>query len=664
MVATVALAIAAFIAGHAYVQRSIEAGQQPQFYQENFGPAVSLACGHGYQAPAWRQISELDAFLSLTTRDFDCSRLSNSFDVTPLTTQQVTWRYLITAFGLLWQLTGVSWAVVPTVASVFFSLTIVSAYFLFRVCSNPLLALLGALYLLGSPLHLTHLVYVRDYAKAPFLIAGFGILVVIITRPMNRRQLWTISAVAGLVVGVGAGFRNDVLITMPAFVITVLAFAPNGWRDHGINRVGALAVGVVAFLVSAAPLFQSASGWSANMKDVALLGFAQTSTRQLGLSENVYSLGRQYNDSYVGAVVMDYAFRRQHIGAPLQAYDRTYNRASSEMFREFGGMFPADFIVRTYASAWLVLRLPASSAYEQQPPPYIGSESMLGRFFTRRKHIVARTIKVSVFPVVVAIGLLAYDSIRRGAGIACLIAYFAFYPAIQFWPRHYFHLNVIAVAAALFVVSRLALGWGSHRRINVARAVVVGLLLAATAVGMWLVLLAARRYQDKVVRRHIDMLVASEWQPVDLQTSLGFDGIRVARFARLPAEEEAHTLRGVVRSEYLRLSIVRQAGCSSDPLPVTVAYERPFTSLSHVLTFPAAHPNGGTTETLFAVYYASGSGDSDDHVRVDHLEIPDGGKCSVQLSRMTHAETSPLLLDVTLSPDWRQKPLHQMLVQW
>src|SRR5437899_1727752 len=59
MVATVALAIAAFIAGHAYVQRSIEAGQHPQFYQENFGPAVSLACGTairhqpGARFPSW-----------------------------------------------------------------------------------------------------------------------------------------------------------------------------------------------------------------------------------------------------------------------------------------------------------------------------------------------------------------------------------------------------------------------------------------------------------------------------------------------------------------------------------------------------------------------------------------------------------------------------------
>ena len=73
MAAIVALAIAAFLAGHAYVQRSIGAGQQPQFYQDNFGPAVSLACGHGYQAPRWGQIPELDAFLSSATRDFDAA---------------------------------------------------------------------------------------------------------------------------------------------------------------------------------------------------------------------------------------------------------------------------------------------------------------------------------------------------------------------------------------------------------------------------------------------------------------------------------------------------------------------------------------------------------------------------------------------------------------
>ena len=357
------------------------------------------------------------------------------------------------------------------------------------------------------------------------------------------------------------------------------------------------------------------------MKDVALLGFAQASTRQLGLSENVYSLGRQYNDSYVGAVVRDYAFRRQNIGTPVQAYDPTYNRASSRMFRTFGAMFPADFIVRMYASAWAVLRLPASSAYEQQPLPYIGSQSLFGRLYARRKQIVAHMIKVSLFPVVAAIGLLGYDSIRKGAGVACLIAYFAFYPAIQFWPRHYFHLNVIAVAAALFVVSRIASGWRSHRRIRVPRAIVIGLLLASTAVGMWLVLLAARAYQDTVVRRHIDMLIASEWQPVDLQMSLGPDGIRIARFARLPAQEEAYRLRGVVRSEYLRLRIVRQSGCSPDPLPVIVAYKRPFASLSHVLTFPAANPNRTTTEMLFAAYYSFGEDPADHAVGCCHCML-------------------------------------------
>ena len=107
------IAVAAFVLGSAYARVSIDGGIRPQFYQVHFGPAVSLACGHGYGTPAWGQVPELDAFLSVQTQDFDCSRLNGSFDRAPLTDQQVTWRYLITSLGLIWRATGVSCCELP-----------------------------------------------------------------------------------------------------------------------------------------------------------------------------------------------------------------------------------------------------------------------------------------------------------------------------------------------------------------------------------------------------------------------------------------------------------------------------------------------------------------------------------------------------------------------
>jgi hypothetical protein len=68
--------------------------------------------------------------------------LNTPVDSAPLTAQQVTWRYLIAAFGLVWRATGVSWSVVPRVAGALFSLAMISAYFLFRVSSNIPLAVL------------------------------------------------------------------------------------------------------------------------------------------------------------------------------------------------------------------------------------------------------------------------------------------------------------------------------------------------------------------------------------------------------------------------------------------------------------------------------------------------------------------------------------------
>jgi hypothetical protein len=672
------IALAAFVLGSAYARLSIDAGIRPQFYQVHFGPAVSLACGHGYGTPAWGQVPALDAFLSLQTRDFDCSRLSGSFDRAPLTDQQVTWRYLITALGLIWRATGVSWSAVPTFAGALFGLAMMSAYFLFRVCSNTLLAVLGTLYLMGAPLHLTHLLEVRDYSKAPFLIASFGLLLLIITEPLGRLKLWTIAATAGVVLGIGAGFRSDVLVAVPAFVATVLVFARGGWRHHAIDRIGALAVGLIALNVSAAPLLRAyAPGGGANLQHVVLLGFAPVFSHELGLQEDVYTLAGGYDDSYIEVSVMDYAVRRWHVTSPFVHYDRTYDHVSNSMLWEFARVFPADLLVRAYASALRILRLPASSAYEQQPLPYIDPESWLGRAYAVRKPLVAHTIKVALVPVVAAILLLGYDSIKQAAGVAFLIAYFSFYPATQFWPRHYFHLDVIAVAAALFTIYRLTALYGGRRArlwIDAPRLSFVGLLMAITVVMLWAALIAARRFQDAVIRRQIETVLASEWQPIALtfgdirgaeapSGADSADGSGHGNAARLPtsaAEGEARNAPGIVRSEYLRITLTRRGGCPSWALPVTVSYEPPFRQFTRTLMFPSA-ANRSTTDVVFPLYYGFGQWIN---LRPDRIEIPDLRDCALEFARASTTEAFPLLLTITATPDWREKPLHQVLVQW
>jgi hypothetical protein len=673
------IAIVAFVLGSAYARLSIDAGSRPQFYQVHFGPAVSLACGYGYATPPPGKVPELDAFLAVQTQDFDCSRLTGGFDRAPLTAQQVTWRYLITTLGLVWRATGVSWSAVPRFAAALFSLAMIAAYFLFRVCSNTPLAAVGTVYLMGAPLHLTHLLEVRDYSKAPFLIMSFGLLILIVTRALDRLKLWTVMAIAGLVLGTGAGFRSDVLVAVPAFAIAVLFFARGGWRHHVVDRIGALGVGLAALVVSAAPLITAYTpGGGANLQHVTLLGFAPVFTRQLGLTDNVYSLGGAYDDSYVEVNVMDYAVRRQQMTSPFLHYDRSYDHVTNSMLRDLASTFPADLLVRAYASGLRTVRLPASSVYELQTLPFIAPGSLLGRVYAVRKQLLAHTIKVSLAPVVAAIFLLAYHSFKQAGGIAFLIAYFSFYPATQFWPRHFFHLDVIAVSAALFVIHRLGLFLGasqSRSRIDPKRLGSASLFLAFLALTLWAGLLAARRFQAGVVRGQIETVLGSGWEPVALTFSEGGDEGApagadredaasgrgsAARLPTLPAELEARSAPGIIRSEYLRLRLRREAGCPPAALPVGVTYERPFTQFNHMVTIPAGI-SGAVTDVVFPVYYGFGPWIN---LRPDRIETPEARNCAFELARTSRTAAFPFLLTITAPPDWRQQPLHQVMVLW
>ena len=62
-------------------------GHQPVFYQQNFGPAVMMACGYGFTQPPYAAAPpSLLAFLRLERDDFNCGDLPQ-----PMPTEPVSW---------------------------------------------------------------------------------------------------------------------------------------------------------------------------------------------------------------------------------------------------------------------------------------------------------------------------------------------------------------------------------------------------------------------------------------------------------------------------------------------------------------------------------------------------------------------------------------------
>ena len=93
-----------------------------------------------------------------------------------------------------------------------------------------------------SPLHTSYLAHLRDYSKAPFVLALVLFAARLVRGPLTFRHAALLAAGAGVLNGVAMGFRNDLLVAVPAFVGLLLVFPdhdlfPRGWRDLALAAV-------------------------------------------------------------------------------------------------------------------------------------------------------------------------------------------------------------------------------------------------------------------------------------------------------------------------------------------------------------------------------------------------------------------------------------------
>lgn len=628
------------------------AGAQPFFYQSNFEPAVMMACGRGFvTSPS--SPPDLVEFLNVRRNEFDCSSLPEAMTQLPLTTPaNANWYYLYGTAAAVWRVTGVSWTALDSVGSVMSAAGAVFLYGLFRLVSGAALAAALAMLLTLSPANLTHLLSLRDYSKAPFVLAAVLVLGALVMRPLSRAATLALAAAYGAIVGLGYGFRGDLAVMVPFGVVVVLLFLPGKFRPHVVRNALALLALLGAFLLSAWPIINGLKLGGCQYH-FTLLGLTEPLTSELRLTPSIYRVGEHMTDTFADLKTGDYAARV--LGAPVpRLCTADYDTASGQLYFDLARTFPADLVVRAYASVLMILRVGLAIPTAMLPmAPFADSGPMV--LFYRLANAVSSPLSaLGVAFTALAIAAAWASSIRLGLALTISVLFLAGYPAIRFDERHWFHLRFIPWwAAALLVTQLWQLRAGAFSRERLVRGTVaLVVLLTALAAALGLV----RTLQNRQVRDLLQAYLDSPTEPLNTTVS----GPGALRVEWQPGEDAAPPFhRG---SDMLVVTLAASECAGAGALAVTATYDADVPSRDMATSLSVQRPAPGAAATrLFIPVFSQGIADQIE-LRFSGLTITGAPvSCLGQVARMTRDGTIPVWVDAQVPADWQVRALYQSM---
>jgi hypothetical protein len=650
-----ALFVFALLVGVVYCAAFERARPEPEPWVKELGAAIAFACGYGFVDPGYEPGPKVAAFLDKKIDRISCEDLPAGVPTRPPNFTQSLYRYMTLAVAMTWKLFGISWTRLAVLFGLLYALTAVAVYGLFRLATPRAPAAIGAAIMTMSPLQLRYLPQLRDYAKAPFLLALIFILGLLVMRPFSRGRLLALAACYGAVAGIGFGFRNDLLIAALPFVVTVLAFLPGRPGAHIGPKLAALTLCALSFALCSWPII-SAYRLGSNSGHVALLGLMTHFNGPLGVTTSVYDWGEPYDDGFAIKVISSYSERVHH--RPVVALSSEDDKATVEYLLLIGRHWPADLLIRAYASVLRVVELPFQiRLYTTAAPPAIRN-GIAARLYAMWTALLSRLSGLGVVVVGVAIVVAASSSLRVAAWLLLSLLYFAGYPAVQFDARHFFFLEFIPWLALASLCAAVVGALAPARTASAAppaqdlrargrRALAFG-LGAVVAVGAPVVVL--RAYQQ----RHVTALLDSYLETPTQAVTLSLAPLEADRVLLRP-NELAQAVESKVRAEYLVLDIAREH-CAGSTVPVTVRYTTltGYTDLTRRIDVPVPRSEA-PSRLFFPVYYSPGG-----YFAGVELAGADRG-CVLGLRRVTDMTRTPVLLTLTLPPDWREMKLYQVL---
>ena len=536
-------------------------GGHAQFWQNvTFMQSLMWACGRGFENPRVSDVPGLDAFLNGDTDTFDCGCIPDDVEFLPRDTRGMSydeidayhpqpdfhgflaWQryhvYLVWAVAFLWQVLGVSWSALTPLSGLLYGLSSLAIYGLFRLAAGRALAACCTLLLIVSPLHLEQAPHLRDYSKAPFILLALFLVGVLLRRRRSDAATLGLAGLCGALIGLGAGFRTDVLICVPIFpVMALLLFSGSLWETWRL-RLGALAAFATGVAVFGFPVLLEVLREAGHFAHVAILGLLHYCDARLGVGSRVYELGDPFSDYYVLSMVQAYSDRISGWMPATRVMSAEYHEATQHFLRAYVSQFPADLLLRAYASVLRVLDELRVSAHD--PAPAGITNAFLTWFYHAYAVIMHYVLLGGRYTAALALLFLAARNVRLACAALALLLYFAGYPAIQFTLRHAFHLEFVSLWAVALL---LHASWQAARgRRDLWRAGATALIrptvraaaftVVATAVVL-VPLFLLRVYQTHRVRPMIDACATGALIPLETAAETLSDGSFLLRFPEI-----------------------------------------------------------------------------------------------------------------------------------
>jgi len=484
-----------------------------------FGPSVMMACGKGFEEPVASEISGLPQFLAMETPAFVPAQPVQEMPTTPPSEWRQHHRYLLYLTGITWRALGISWNAVKILLVLLFCITIALVYGLFRIGMNRLLSAAATILFMLSPGVLFVLPNIRDFAKAPFVLAAILIMAYLCKKPVKTRGFMALAAVLGLVLGLGLGFRQDLFIGIPPSLL-VLAFCARqrSGRKALLERATAVVVVLVAFVAGASPVLRSYQRSGTTSHEITM-GIATEFDDRLEMGRASYERMYTFDESLVLTAIDRYARRVEHHAQPLVTDTPETEQVGKAFLFDTIMTFPADLLTRAYAAVlWVIqggtLQWPAAAFFFQLSPWLMAA----------------------------ALVLLSAHNPRLAWLTLLLSLYFCGYVSVQVMYRHCFHLSFVPFWLLGFLVDRLlhAVTTRSHFILQPSAFSLqlrrMALFSLGAALLIFVPLYALRAYQAHAVDHLLEKYASADLGPLESQATPFGDCVLLRPTNGLPSQ--------------------------------------------------------------------------------------------------------------------------------